>query len=175
MSQTKNRGIDWVSLLIGILFILTSLLSFQNPAGDLVGLVLVFASLAIVKGIYELYARYSIKKISGKKSYLLVVLGILDILIGVYLLFNLDVGLVALPIVFAIWFLIDSILNLFTLDFARAISTGYFWFTLIINILGIIVGIMLLFDPLTSALTLSFLVGVYFMMAGIISLIYAFR
>ncbi|RTK78176.1 DUF308 domain-containing protein, partial [Enterococcus faecalis] len=34
---------------------------------------------------------------------------------------------------------------------------------------------MLLFNPLSSALTLSFLVGFYFMMFGISNIVYAFR
>ena len=111
----------------------------------------------------------------GYKAYAPIILGIIDILIGVYLLFNLNIGVAVLPFVFAIWFLFDSIFGLFTLDFAKRVSTGYFWFTLIVDVLGIILGVMLLFNPLSSALTLSFLVGFYFMMFGISNIVYAFR
>ncbi|MEM5199565.1 DUF308 domain-containing protein, partial [Enterococcus faecium] len=44
-----------------------------------------------------------------------------------------------------------------------------------VDVLGIILGVMLLFNPLSSALTLSFLVGFYFMMFGISNIVYAFR
>ena len=35
------------------------------------------------------------------------------------------------------------------------------------NVLGLILGIMMLFNPIVSALTISFLVGFYFLTAGI--------
>ncbi|HAP9234537.1 TPA: hypothetical protein IWI47_001253, partial [Enterococcus faecium] len=58
---------------------------------------------------------------------------------------------------------------------ARGVSEGYYWFTIIVNILGILLGIFLLFNPISSALTLSFLVGFYFMLFGITHIVYAFR
>ncbi len=172
--ETK-RGFDWGSLILGILFVITALFSFNDPVGNLVAIVVVFAVFSILKGVYELFMRRSLKELTGYKATMPIILGIIDILIGVFLLFNMKAGILALPFIFAIWFIIDSIFGLFGLDVARAHSTGYYWFSLIINILGIIVGIMLLFHPLSSALTLSFLVGFYFMMFGISAIVYAFR
>lgn len=175
MKVEKRNGIDWGSLILGILFVLTSLVSFQDPTGNLVAIVLVFALFAILKGIFEIFVRNRMKDLTGYKAYSPIVLGIVDILIGVYLLFNLNIGVGALPYVFALWFIFDSIFGLFTLDLAKSVSTGYFWFHLIIDILGIILGFILLVNPLSSALTLSFLVGFYFMLFGITQIVYAFR
>lgn len=173
--EKKKHRVDWGSLLLGILLIITSLIAFKNPASSLLTIVVIFAVFAIVKGILEICIRNRMKNLTGFKIYVPIIVGILDIVVGVYLLFNLDVGLVTLPFIFAIWFLLDSFFGLFTLDFAKSISTGYFWFSLIVNILGIVLGVMLMFDPITSALTLSFLVGFYFMLFGILNIVYAFR
>lgn len=175
MNREHSSGLDWGSLLLGILFVITSLLSFQDPAGNLIAIVLVFAVFAILKGIFEIFVRNRLKQLIGVKSYAPIILGIIDIAVGVYLLFNLGVGVSVLPFVFAIWFILDSFINLFTLDLARSFSNGYYWFSLIVNILGILLGFVLLFDPLSSALTLSFLVGFYFMLFGITHIVYAFR
>lgn len=175
MNEGKKQGFDWGALILGILFVLTSLISFQDPAGNLVAIVIFFAIFAIIKGIFEIFVRNRMKELTGYKSYAPIVLGVIDILIGVYFLFNLTIGVAALPFVFAIWFIVDSIFGLFTLDLAKSASTGYFWFALIVDILGIILGIILLANPLSSALTLSFLVGFYFMIFGITNIIYAFR
>lgn len=174
MKKEKN-GFSWGSMILGILFIIVSLMSFQNPAGNLIALVIVFAIFAIVKGIMEIGIRNRLKKMIGFKDYAPIIMGIIDIFIGIYLLFNLNVGLAVLPFIFAFWFLLDSIFGLFTLDEAKSISTGYFWFSLVINSLGIVLGSMLLLDPLSSAFTISFLVGFYFMMFGILNIVYAFR
>lgn len=175
MNESRKGSIDWSSLVLGILFVLTALVSFQDPAGNLIAIVMIFAIFAIFKGIFELFARNKMKELTGYKAYGPIILGVIDIIIGIYFLFNLNIGVAALPFVFAIWFILDSIFGLFTLDLAKSVSTGYFWFTLIVNVLGIILGIMLLMNPLSSALTLSFLVGFYFMLFGITHIVYAFR
>lgn len=171
----KRSGLDWGSLLLGILFVLTALMSFQDPAGNLIAIVMIFAVFAIIKGVFEIFVRNRLKELTGFKSYMPLILGAIDIILGVYLLFNLQIGVSVLPYVFAIWFILDSFFNLFTLDLAKAFHTGYYWFSLIVDILGIILGVVLLFNPLSSALTLSFLVGFYFMMFGITYIVYAFH
>ncbi|MTD40336.1 hypothetical protein GIX45_17270 [Erwinia sp. CPCC 100877] len=175
MNDVKRNGIDWGSLILGILFVLTALVSFQDPAGNLLALVLVFAIFAILKGIFEIFVRNRMKELTGYKAYAPIVLGVVDIIVGVYLLFNPTIGVAALPFVFALWFIFDSVFSLFTLDLAKSVSNGYFWFKLIVDVLGVILGIMLFFHPLSSALTLSFLVGFYFMLYGITHIVYAFR
>lgn len=173
--MNERKTVDWGSLLLGILFVFVSLMSFQDPVGNLVAIVLVFAIFAFLKGIFELFLRNRMKELTGYKGKMSLVIGIIDILIGIFFLFNIGAGVIALPFVFAIWFIADSVLALFTADLAKGISTGYYWFTVVINILGILLGIMLLFNPISSALTLSFLVGFYFMIFGINHIVYAFR
>ena len=175
MNESSRQGTDWGSLILGILFVLTALVSFQNPAGNLIAIVVVFAIFAIIKGVFEIFVRNRMKELTSYKAYAPLIVGVIDIIVGVYFLFNLSIGVAALPFVFAIWFILDSLFGLFTLDLARSVSTGYFWFTAIINVLGVILGILLFFNPLSSALTLSFLVGFYFMLYGITHIVYAFR
>ena len=98
---------------------------------------------------------------TGYKGKTPLVVGIIDILVGIFFLFNIGAGVVVLPFVFAVWFIADSVFALLAADLAKGVSNGYYWFTVIVNILGIILGIMLLFNPISSALTLSFLVGFY--------------
>ncbi|MDH6363303.1 uncharacterized membrane protein HdeD (DUF308 family) [Enterococcus sp. PF1-24] len=174
-ARRKQRGMDWGSLVVGILFILTAILSFRDPEGNLIAITMVIATFAIVKGAIEIFVRRRFSQLTGYKAYAPILLAIIDILLGIYLFFNLNIGVALLPYVFAAWFLLDSILGLFTLDLARSISEGYFWLALIIDVMGIVLGVVLLFNPLSSALTLSFVVGFYFMIFGINEVIYAFR
>ncbi|MCD1024403.1 HdeD family acid-resistance protein [Enterococcus sp. SMC-9] len=171
----EKRSFDWGSLILGILFIIVSLMSFRDPVGNLVAIVIVFGVLAILKGIFEIFLRNRFKDLTGYKAKMPILVGALDILIGIFLLWNMQASILALPFVFAIWFIVDSIFGLFGLEAARKLNNGYFWFSLIVNILGVIVGFMLLFNPVSSALTLSFLVGFYFMMWGITHILVAFR
>ncbi|MGM0240915.1 HdeD family acid-resistance protein [Enterococcus sp. AZ103] len=170
----KRSGFNWAPFLLGIIFIFVSLVTFRDPESSLLAIVYVFAFSAIFKGVFELFFRRSLNEFAGQHSTLLIVLGIFDIIIGVFLLFNISAGLIALPFVFAIWFIVDSIVALATSGIYKVASTGYYWFNVIVNIIGIILGIMLIFNPISSALTLAFLVGFYFMMMGITLIVYAF-
>lgn len=171
----KENQFKPITFILGILFILTSLVAFRNIGNSLLSFVIIFAIFAIIKGLYELFIRRSLKKMTGIKVYFPIVSGIFDIILGMYLLFHLNIGLEVLPYIFAIWFIIDSLCNLFTMDIDQTISTGYFWFAFIVNIVGVLIGIMLLFNPISSILTLNFLIGFYLMMFGIVELVYSFN
>jgi uncharacterized membrane protein HdeD (DUF308 family) len=172
MQEKKN--FNWSQFVIGLLFIIVALMSFQNPGGDLVAIVAIFAFIAIFKGIFEIFFRNKAKEFTGVKFGGLVVIGIIDIVFGIFLLLNMQVGLVVLPFIFAIWFIVDSIWQLTLTNHVKSVGNGYHVFHVVINVICLIIGISLLFNPISSALTLAFLVGFYFMMTGITYLISAF-
>ncbi|WP_396139247.1 HdeD family acid-resistance protein [Enterococcus asini] len=174
MEMGTKKSFDWGSLLLGVLFVITAVMSFRRPLANLLTIVMVYAIFSFIKGIYEIFFRSRLEELTGYQGKLPIVLGVIDIIIGIFLLFNTGAGVIALPFIFAIWFIIDSVFNLFNLEAARKFKTWYFWFSLIINVLGVILGIYLFLNPLSSALTLSFLIGCYFMMFGIKHIIFAF-
>ncbi|GMG67258.1 HdeD family acid-resistance protein [Tetragenococcus halophilus] len=165
--MNERKSVNWGGLILGILFLLIALLAFNNPAGSLSAIVIFFAILAIINGIFSIVVRNQIKNMTGFRATAFLILGTIELILGIILLFNLSAGVIALSYVFAVWFIADSVRNLFFLDHARTFGNGHYWLTLFINIIGIIVGLMLFFDPIVSALTISFLVGLYFILIGI--------
>lgn len=170
----RKSSFIWSYFLLGLLFVLVALISFNNPQSSLVAIVYVFAFSAILKGIFELFFRRKLHQFTNQKSLLLIIIGLFDLLVGIFLLFNVSAGLIALPFIFAVWFILDSIGALVTASVFKDKSTGYYWFSVVLNLLGVLLGLILLFNPLTSALTLAFLVGAYFMLIGISLIVYAF-
>lgn len=170
----KRSTFSWPYFLMGVLFVLVSLFAFQDVTGSLVAIVYLFAILAIIKGVFELFFRRKLHEFTNQKSTLLIVLGILDLIIGIFLFFNVEIGLLTLPFIFAIWFIVDSVINLAEADIFKSASKDYYWFVVILNIIGIILGVMLFFNPIVSAFTLAFLVGFYLMMIGISLIAFAF-
>lgn len=162
----KTHKFSWGFFLVGVLFVLCSLLAFYDPAANLEAFAVFFAILAILNGVWLF--------ISPITSGLRIVMGVIDVLIGIFMLFNIGFAMMALPYIFAIWFIADSVFRLINLPYTRALGNGYFWLSLVVNALGVVVGILLLFQPVTAALTFSFLVGFYLMMIGIESIIIAF-
>lgn len=161
-----GRSFRWGYLIIGILFMIVSLICFWNPAGSLGGLAAVFGVLAIFNGVWLIANRMG--------TTIRLVAGIIDILIGIFFIVNIWAAAAALPYIFAIWFILGSVFRLMTVGLTKIMGAGYFIMSIIINIIGIILGIILLFNPAAAALTLAFLVGFYLMLEGIECIVLSF-
>ncbi|MGY3767015.1 HdeD family acid-resistance protein [Vagococcus vulneris] len=170
----KNKKFRIGYLVLGIFFIFTSILSFQRPDEDLMALALLFGIIALLKGCFELFAKKKMQQLLGINNSMIYVIGIIDIIIGLIFLFNLPAGMMSLPFIFAIWFICDSVNCLFELNYSKQVSQGYYWLSLIVSILGIVIGTLLFFNPIASALTIAFMVGFYLMVAGITYIMAAF-
>lgn len=172
--STNRKKIDWTLFVMGILFIITSIISFTNPMGNLFAVAYIFAISALIKGVFELIYRNKLEILSGTSSKATLITGILDCIIGLFLLFNMAASVVALPFIFATWFIIDSIQGIFVARLFKESKKDISLLSTILNILGLIVGVILLFNPLYSALALTFLIGFYFLTTGIDFIISAF-
>lgn len=172
MEQTKK--FNWGYFIIGVLFLMSSVVAFRNPGSSLSIVILLFGISALTKGVFELFFRNQMKKITGYKGIGSIIIGIFDILLGILLLCNMGLSLFLLPFVFAGWFIIDSIWNLVLSYQFKEVSKAYYWFSMVLSILGIILGFVLLLNPLTSVFSLVFLIGCYFMVTGINFIVLSF-
>lgn len=165
-NQGGKSGFRWGFLMVGILFVIVSVLSFVNPLGSLEAIAVAFAIAAVLNGLWLI--------VSNMGSALRIIMGVVNILVGVFIFANIFWSITALPYVFAVWFIADSLLRLFSAGTARLYGTAYFVFNLVFSILGIIIGVLLLFDPVTAVLAISFLVGFYLLLAGADCILIAF-
>lgn len=165
----KIKKFSWPSFIMGVLFLVVAFLTIWQPASSLEAVVIFIGVVAILEGIAEIFFRHQLYELFGveNRRWVGILFGICLIILGLVLLFNLKFGVYVLPYVFAIWFVLDSVENLFLLPYAREVSNGYYWFTLIAAILGIILGCWLFVTPRTSAMVLTFLIAVFFMWFGI--------
>lgn len=169
METQSRKHFGWGYLILGILLVISSLIAFRNPFSDILTLAVLFGIVAILSGIWLFVNN------DGGHRVLKVIAGVLDILIGMALLIHPWAAALAMPVLFAIWFILSSVYGIARLICVKQhYGTGHFWFAVIINILCVITGGFLLFDPLASLFTISFLAGFYFMMAGFESIVYAF-
>ncbi|WEB81334.1 HdeD family acid-resistance protein [Vagococcus lutrae] len=173
----SERKIDWMSILVGILFILAAMASFRQPALVLTTLVMWLALIAVIKGIQHFVTYNRIKSNFGGASTLLVVNGVLDVLFGAIVLFNVKakfISMLLLGWLFALWFISSSLVRIFSARLLRPFSKLAYWTTMILNILCVIAGITMFFNPLGASLTVPFLIGFYFLMFGIERIISGF-
>lgn len=164
--NSRHQGFDWDSFIAGILFIVASFLLLRYPGRGLSAFVFVFGILSILQGIIWISAYVKFHNIFDL-SWVTLISAIVDIVIGVLFLCSREIGGLTLAILFAIWFLADSIIGIIFSWHLREYSTGYFVLCLILNIVSLIIAFALLFNPVLAAITLVYLVAFWLMVFGI--------
>lgn len=161
-----RRGFDWGALIAGVLLVITAFLLLRHPAKGLHAFVLLFGILSILQGFVWLagYARF---RDFFDLSWVTIISGVLDIIIGILFLASYDIGGLTIAYLFAVWFLIDSIVGIVFAWHLRDFNRGYFIFDLIMNILSVIIAIFLILNPVIAALSLIYLVAFWLLVFGI--------
>lgn len=172
--ERAHKKFDWASLIIGILFIFVAILALSDPGTSVMAVVFIFGISVVLKGIFELVFRRRIRKYADNNYTLMIIIGILDILIGIFIMLNLQFGMIAIAIMFAIWIILDSVFMLIISSYVKKYSKGRFWFLVVIGIIGLLIGITLLFNPIGGVLSIALIIGIYFMITGIVHVLDAF-
>lgn len=174
MSNRQENSFNWWSFFLGILYIIVGIVSFNYPGESILAIVYVYAILAIIRGIMLIIIRNRIADTFFFTPNGLIVFDIIDILIGVLLLFNVEIGIITMPILFAICFIIDAIMLIANVGPIRHISTGKYWLLIILGVIGVIIGFYLLFNPIATLAMFPIMVGIYFIAMGVATIIAVF-
>lgn len=172
--NSTRRSFDWYSLILGVLFVIAAVIAFVDPTSSLLAIVVIFGVLALLKGIYEVWFHADVQSLLGRSPIWLLIMGIVDIVVGAFLILHLGIGLRLLPYFFASWFIVDSAMGLLTVGLLQSFDKRYYWWSVALDVLGLVLGIMLLFRPLVAALALSSLIGIYFLIYGAYHIMRAF-
>ena len=169
-----NKRFDWASFILGILFVIFGCVSMYHVDTTLRFVSILFGIGAILKGVYEIWLRQNVDNLLNHKSVWLLIMAILDIILGIIFLFFHAVGALTIAYIFPFWFIVDSIGQLQVASFYRQFRKGYYWLLVILNVICIIVGIILLFNPMLSALTLVWLIATFLILIGILAIVASF-
>ncbi|MDR2919895.1 MAG: DUF308 domain-containing protein [Tannerella sp.] len=170
-SSVKNW---WISLILGILFIGTALLLMFNPLESYGALVILFSICMFASGILEIAFSVSNKNVlSGWGWYL--TSGIIDLLLGIFLVCYPGVTAVVLPFIIAFWIMFRGFAAIgFSIDLSRVGVKGWGWY-LVFGILAILCSIAIIWQPAAGALASVYIVAFAFMFMGFFRIMLAFE
>lgn len=146
----------------------------RYPLATLKTVTFIFAVVAIIRGIAILAGYSTLRQLTGKLAWVSLLMGIFDLVIGVIFLVNSNFGVATITMMFAIWFLVDSVGSLFNVGHLRIAGTGWFVLYLVLDILAVIVSLMLFMQPVVAAITLVTLLSMFFVLFGIECIVLAF-
>ncbi len=154
-----------VSLILGILILVWPGLTLQV-------FLLLFGVFAFVDGIFSLFNAIG-RASSGQSWVLRFLAGLLGIFVGIAVFVWPGITAVVLLYIIAAWALATGILEIVTaIEFHREL-TGE-WLLAAVGIISVLFGFLLFFNPVAGALALAIVIGIYFVIIGILLLVLGF-
>lgn len=172
----RNRSkFGWLELIMGILLILLGIFSLIRPGSILTGIVVIYGVVAVITGIVDIVFYVRIDRHVGFGPTVALVTGVLSVMSGMMLLVYPGAGKWILSLLFPVWFITHCISRLSHLNTIRFIAGNFiYYFTMAANLIGLVLGILMVFRPFLSMLSAGWIIGFYLILLGADSIITAF-
>lgn len=165
MSRRSFYG--WLELIIGILLIVFGIFTVIHPNKTMTWVVVIYGIIAILTGIADIVFYVKTDHLTGFGPTVSLISGIFSVMAGCMLLVHPDAGSVVMVLLIPIWFIAHCIAQLSHLPMIRFQSGDfYYYFTLIANIIGLVLGVMMIFEPYLSFIAAGFIIGAYLIVTG---------
>lgn len=170
----RRSGFGWLELVIGIVLIVLGVLVFTKPDLALTSMVFAYGLAAMVMGVADIILYIQVERYTGFGPMLSLISGILSVMSGIMLVVYPRTGVLVLTVLFPIWFIAHCISRLTHLNHIRFVAgNGIFYFTLVIQIIGLFLGCLMLLNPLFTLTTIRYFASVYLILLGIDSVVMA--
>ena len=155
----------WTYELLGIVFILLALFVFSNPVVSYAGLVFYFTLTFFVSGVLRIATAISNRDVM--RNWILHALGgIVDLGLGVLLVNNFGLTALALAYYVGFFLMLSSLAAIIKSFDLKALSHNYWGFVLVTGIVGVVLSILLITNPILGVGTLILWTALGFLAVG---------
>lgn len=166
--MNRRSSFGWLELITGIFMIVLGILVFVVPNLIMTGMVVFFGIAAIIMGITDIILFIRVERYTGFGPILSLITGIISVMSGVVLLIYPKLGAIMLTILFPIWFIAHCISRLMQIHTIRIVAgNSMYVFTLVVNIIGIVLGFMMLLNSFFTLTVIRCFAGIYLILLGI--------
>lgn len=164
----------YIPLLVGIFFVIVSIVTFSSPVGSLIALSLLFALSFLFGGLSEIIFSIANKDQLDNWGWSLA-FGIVTLIVGILLLLNPALSMTALAFYVGFVILFRSISTIgFAMDVKKYGSKNWGGL-LVLGIIGTIVSFILIWNPLFAGMSVVILVALSFLFAGLFNISLSFQ
>ncbi|MDL2225254.1 DUF308 domain-containing protein [Eubacteriales bacterium OttesenSCG-928-M02] len=165
----KNTLLKVLWIISGILLIIAGVFCFVSPGAALVTISVYVGIALLITGIIDIFIYFKGKDVLLGAGWVLFE-GITGVILALLLLFNSEVMALVLPYVFGFWVLWGGTSRVISSLDMRALGVpGWGWITAY-GILGILVGFLSFFRPITAAIAIGALLGFFLVYQGIVTI-----
>lgn len=167
MNRTVSRVL-WV--IAGVLLIIAGAICLANPGTAIASLAVLLGIVMLFSGIVDIVIFAKGRNYMAGAGWFLVD-GILTVLLSLFIMGNQWFTALTLPLIFGMWLLFSGITKFVnSFDLQRLGVRGWGWLTALGVVLAV-VGFMSFLNPLASMVAMAAMVGVFFILQGIASIL----
>lgn len=171
IAKMKMRDSNWwVSVLKGVLLVIFGIWLLNSPGENLIKLSLFFGLVIIIGGLLEVALALNFRKNNNNWGWSLAS-GVLDILIGAFLVSNPSFIFILITTVVSIWLLVRGVLMIRIAIMAKNVNNPNYVYNLVFGIIAIILALVFIWHPQILGITLAFWVALAFISFGIFRII----
>lgn len=159
-----------LTILSGILMILTGAFCFMNPGQTFLVLAFIIGLVMVINGIIHTLAYLIGRGLhnKGDNNGWILTEALITLVLGILILCNQLVVDVAIPMVFGIWVVVSGILRIeASTHINKDKKKSNFRITLITGILTVFIGVFGFINPMIGWLSTAILLGMFMLMQGI--------
>lgn len=168
-TQTEAKRVSNALALRGIVAILFGIAAVFWPGITLVTLVYLFSGFMLASGLITLVTGLidaSRERNSVLSLILTVILGIVEIGVGVYLIRHVSVAFATFILLIGFTLIFRGLVELFNGLFEGDGSAMYRTANVLIGALAVLAGVIVLFQPVTSGVAFVWILGLYALLSG---------
>lgn len=158
-----NSKLKWSSLIMGTLLLIVAVIIISYPVKNFYTLTWLIGLFILINGVIQLLFRRAARALAGSGTGLIMVMGIIDIIFGLLVMFNVGASSTFFIFMFAAWFIVSSIIGLLTISKQSRLKG----LSIIVNILGLLLGMILLFNPMMGMILVSTMIAITFAILGV--------
>ena len=157
----------WLLLIIGIALFAVGVLIFVYPVQSYLGMSLVFGWLMLISGILEVVLSSANKHFITGRGWMMAG-GIIEIILGIILIFNVGLSAATLPIFLGFWLMMRGFSAIGLGGDMNALEIAGSGWTIFTGVLLLLCSLWILFQPLVIGTTAVIVwVGITLLLAGI--------
>lgn len=175
LNSIKDTIKHWyIPLLVGIFFVIISIVVFASPASSLLTLSIFFALSFLFGGLSEVIFSFANRKQLDNWGWTLA-FGVITFVVGILMLINPGLSVTALAFYVGFILLFRSISAIgFAMDIKSYGSKNWAGL-LILGIIGTIFSFILIWNPIFAGMSVVILIALSFLFAGLFSIYFSFQ
>lgn len=164
----------WLSLIMGILFIVAAFCIMFAPLSSYMALSIIFSIAMFISGVLEIIFAISNRRAISSWGWYLAG-GIIDLILGIYLITYPMVSMEVIPFIIAFWLMFRGFSSAgYSMDLKRYGTRNWGWY-MAFGILGILCALLILWQPAIGALYAVYMISFTFLIIGIFRVMLSFE